>query len=280
MELPGGLVVDQKLCRSFSFKLLTGSLERVIYESGFKLKSLAEQVTLILAQTLDNVAGLTANEELVRSLCSGDRLYMMLQLQSLLDPSPQWLTSLCQHCGEKIQFQFEPATMPVKPAGQHFPEATISLSSGEVTIRVPTGADEESLAKYTDNEQDAMSLVLQRLLISKDHDQNIQALSQDDLELIDHKLDEISPQPGTSVSIECPYCSFQQQINIDHYSWISQSTQYLDEEIHTLALNYHWSETDILALPKMRRKNYLELIQRSQGKYQVDEFNHAFRGEV
>ncbi len=280
MELPGGIIVDQKVCRSFNFKPLTGTLERVISESGFELKSLAEQVTLILVQALDNVAGLTASKELVRSLCSGDRLYLMLQLQALLDPSPQWLTSHCRHCDEKIQFQFEPTSMPVKPAGKDYPDTSILLSSGEVKIRVPSGADEESLASNAQNEQNAMDLLLQLLLSATSHTQNIHTLSQDDLELIDHKLDEMSPQPGTSVSIECPYCSFQQQVNIDHYSWISQSTQDLDEEIHTLAVNYHWSEKDILALPKRRRKHYLELIQRSQGKYQADDFIHASRGEV
>ncbi len=280
MELPGGLIVNKKLCRGFSFKPLTGLNERIIHESGFELKSLAEQVTLILTQTLDRVAGLMVDKELVLSLCSGDRLFLMLQLQANLDPSPQWFTSNCRHCDEKIQFQFEPTTMPVKPAGKNFPQSSVTLSAGNINLRVPCGADEEILAKNSLNEQNAMDILLQRLISSNCHNLNIGSLSHEDLNLIDQLLDEMSPQPGTSVSIKCPYCSFQQQINIDHYAWINQSTQQLDEEIHTLALNYHWSEKDILGLPKHRRQHYLQLIQRNLEIYHADDNIHASQGEV
>lgn len=273
-------MVNQQLCRGYKFKPLTGMLERVICESGFELKNLAEQVTLILSRALDQIAGLPASEELIRSLSHGDRLFLMIQLQAKIDPSPQWLTVNCQHCEEMIQFQIEPQTMPVKPAGNSFPESSVSLSTGNLRIRVPTGADEEKLAHYADSEESALKLLLPELITSTINEESINSLTQDDLELIDKKLDEMSPQPATLVSIECPYCTFQQQVSIDHYNWVSQSTQILDEEIHTLALNYHWSEKDILELSKNRRKHYLQLIQRSQGKIQQDDFIHSSQGNV
>ena len=39
----------------------------------------------------------------------------------------------------------------------------------------------------------------------------------------------------------------------------------LDREVHTLAMQYHWSETDILSLPRERRRRYLRLIDRERG---------------
>jgi len=36
----------------------------------------------------------------------------------------------------------------------------------------------------------------------------------------------------------------------------------LYEEIHVMALHYHWSEAQILALPRNRRQRYLALIAR------------------
>lgn len=273
-------MVNQQLCRGYKFKPLTGMLERVICESCFELKTLAEQVTLILSRALDNIAGLPASDERVRTLSHGDRLFLMIQLQARLDPSPQWLTANCQHCEERIQFQIEPQTMPVKPAGNRFPQTSISLSTGNLKIRVPNGADEEKLAYYADSEQSALKLLLPELISSTIHEDTINSLTRDDLELIDKTLDEMSPQPATSVSIECPYCSFQQQVSIDHFHWVSQSSQQLDEEIHTLALNYHWSEKDILDLSRNRRKHYLQLIQRSNGKFQTDDFMQASQGNV
>ena len=34
------------------------------------------------------------------------------------------------------------------------------------------------------------------------------------------------------------------------------------EEVHILALHYHWSEADILALPSPKRQRYLSLLAR------------------
>jgi len=36
------------------------------------------------------------------------------------------------------------------------------------------------------------------------------------------------------------------------------------EEIHRLAIRYHWSEAEILRLPLPRRTGYLELIDRDE----------------
>ncbi len=38
----------------------------------------------------------------------------------------------------------------------------------------------------------------------------------------------------------------------------------LYEEVHLLALHYHWSEAEILALPRARRMNYADYIRRER----------------
>lgn len=38
------------------------------------------------------------------------------------------------------------------------------------------------------------------------------------------------------------------------------SADLLLTEVHALALHYHWSERDILALPRARRRRYLALL--------------------
>jgi hypothetical protein len=39
----------------------------------------------------------------------------------------------------------------------------------------------------------------------------------------------------------------------------------LFEEVHVLALQYHWPERDILALPRGKRRRYLALLARRFG---------------
>jgi len=38
------------------------------------------------------------------------------------------------------------------------------------------------------------------------------------------------------------------------------------EQVHTLALMYHWSEKDILSLPRKKRQMYVNMLKREQEK--------------
>ena len=278
LELPVFMLLDGQLLRDIKFKAITGILERAISESGLGISSLSEQVTRILVNALDTVAGLPATEKLICALSSGDRQYLMLRLQAIIDPRPQWLTSACQECNEFIQFQLEPGALPVKPAGDQFPHTCVSLSIGDARIRVPTGADEEAIARDAVNDQSAMKLLLNRLISLPSQKADIDSLTCEDQQLIDQLLEKMSPQLSESVSITCPYCEHQQELPIDNYAWIIRESTSLDEEVHTLAFRYHWSEKEILSLGKTRRQHYIQLIEKNLGKYQDVEYNSEVQG--
>lgn len=270
MELPGGLYIDGELRRDFKFKSIDGGLERFVCESGLNLKGLAEQITTILIGTLDTVAGIKANKEVVQSLSSGDRQYLMLQLQILLDPNPKWITSSCSQCEELIQFQYEPSKLPVKNACDSFPKTLSSLSNGDAYIRVPTGFDEEFISKGAVQGK-GIKVLLDRIVVSN-NDNNIPfSCHEKDEELINEIVEKMSPQICDSVQVECPCCGSKQQLPIDHFEWITKSTKSLEEEIHILAFRYHWSESDILSLPKYRRDQYIKLIEKNLGLYQDED---------
>ncbi|MBC8211734.1 MAG: hypothetical protein H8E21_11790 [Gammaproteobacteria bacterium] len=279
MKLPGGLIVDGQLRSDFSFKPVTGALERTIAESGSAHHTLAQQVSAILVCCLDRVAGVTVDAELVRALSSGDRQYLIHQLEALIESAPEWYTSACHYCGELIQFQLQAGSLPVKPAGHGFPQTSLSLSVGKVVIRIPTGRDEENLATLAQNEASALPYLLNQLITrSDDYPFDSATLNAKDFALIDQSLEQMAPQPADSVHVNCPYCSQQQQIKIDSYAWITRKTQALDEEVHTLASSYHWSEQEILGLPRTRRQRYLQLIERNAGRLHGDDFMQAISG--
>ena len=276
MELPGGLLIDGQIRRDFSFKPMTGFIERAIAESGLVASTLPQQVTAILTTSLYKVAGLPINRELVLSLSSGDRLFLILQLEAHITPAAKWLTSTCQHCKELIQFQYKPGSMPVKKAGENFPQTSLTLSLADVRIRVPNGADEEYIAQMGTRASNTLERLLSRLINEPDCSVDIDSLTTNDKELIDNTLELMAVQPGVSVSINCPFCNHQQQILIDNYAWLNAETDNLDEEIHTLACQYHWSENDILNLTRNRRKRYLQLIEKSQPTSQAgNQFQHG-----
>jgi hypothetical protein len=277
MELPGGVLHAGRLLRDYRFQPVTGKLERAIADSGFGLQSLPQQVTRILSVCLAQAAGRAVDEELVRALSAGDRQFLMLQLEALLDPAPRWVTAACQGCDELIQFQITPGSLPVKPAGAGYPQTSLALSVGLVMLRVPCGADEEAIA---DGPEAAPPLerLLSRLLTLDDRPVEPARLSESDLERIDERLDEMSPQPGLTARIDCPYCRLGQEVAIDAYAWIARDGYQLDREVHTLALHYHWSEREILQLPRRRRERYLQLIDQSRGKYRADDLIRGVSG--
>lgn len=269
MELPGGLLVDGQLCCDFSFKPITGSIEREILESNQNVVSLVTHVTNMLNVTLAQLAGMPANKELISSLCSGDRQYLILQLEAIINPASKWLTLNCQACDELIQLELIPGTLPIKPAGQYFPATTTQLSIGEVSLRVPNGADEEALLQQPDNEKQRLKHLLKRLIFQANNKVEIGQLNPDDLDKIDQTLEDMMPQPSTNISTTCPYCNSPQQISLDIFAWMNEKNSDIENDIHQLAIHYHWSEKDILALPKTRRKHYLALIE--QASHQVFE---------
>lgn len=267
VELPGGLFQDGERHRDCSLKPITGRLERDVAESGSGIQSLPEQVTRILTHAVDRIAGQSISKDRVRQLCSGDRQFLMLQLQSALHPGPRWLTRACRGCREAVQFQLKADQIPVKPAGRQFPKAEVLLSIGKVNIRVPNGGDEEAVASSVRDPEFALKTLVGRLVSVGQESVDADALSREDQLQIDRTLDEMSPRAGQMIAITCPYCEQKQDLSIDHYGWITEPGRGLYQEIHTIALHYHWSENDILSLPSRRRKTYIRLIEQSLGMH-------------
>jgi hypothetical protein len=78
------------------------------------------------------------------------------------------------------------------------------------------------------------------------------------------RLAELDPQSDVFVSLDCPACGHQWQAPIDiglvlaHD--IEAAARRLLDDIHDLAGAYHWTEAEILALPRARRRRYLERV--------------------
>jgi hypothetical protein len=277
MELPGGVLQDGRLLRDYRFRPMTGGLERVITDSGLLVSGLPQQVTYILAACLAELAGRAVDETRVRELCSGDRQFLMLQLEARIDPAPRWVTARCGGCGELIQFQITPGSLPVKPAGAGYPETSLELNLGQVRLRIPSGADEEAVAN-TPTSLPPLQHMFTRLVTMNGHAVDPAELSEADLERIDTQLEAMSPQPALSAAIDCPYCGLGQEIAIDAYAWIARDGDQLDREVHTLAMHYHWSEQEILQLPRRRRERYLQLIDQSRGRYRANDLIRGVSG--
>lgn len=268
MNLPGGLIIDSKWVSSYKFAPANGKLELALAESGLDATSLPEQVTQALSAALDSVGTQQVDSSLVRQLTTGDRQFLLFRLWALLNPGFHWMTQSCQSCSEPFQFRLNVHELPVKPAGEDFPQCEVSLLQGDFYLRLPTGSDQEAIALAADVETSRQWL-LERILSPVNNKANIQVseLTEKDRQLIDETMERMSPEMARVIQAECPECGNSNEYPLSPLSFLQDVTAKLFSEIHTIAINYHWPEAEILDMPRQRRKHYLQMINQHRGSY-------------
>ncbi len=276
MDLPGGISIDGKLRRGFHFKPVTGLLELTLSESTLRAYSHPARVTAVLCETLEDLGGESPSSARVRELSVGDRQFLMRRLAVHIDDRLTWLTANCGECEEPFDISFLHSELPVKSASRDYPETVVETSQGSVLVRVPSGSDQEEIAAIQDVDQ-AARILLERLICQPESQELLGAgeLNEADITTIETAAEAMAPEIALNLLAQCPYCATENQIPISPYACMEKPVGDLYREIHTLAAHYHWSEREILALPRHRRHTYLSLIDRSRGMNSTDHFIEA-----
>ena len=270
MRLPGGLWHEGRLHREFAFRPLTGAVELTLAEASLEAPSMPEVVTRTLTSALQHLKHQEATPALIDALSVGDRQFLVQQLAGWLEMDATWMTAVCTRCREPFDFMIRFSELPVKAAGAGYPFAWVATSRGSACWRVPTGADQKAVAVVA-AEQDAVRVLMTRCLVEiSDHDagstaQWVAELRDDDRQQVEASLEAVAPEITTAVQVSCPACSQNSQVTIDPYLCLQHRQEAISADIHTIASTYHWSEAEILALPKKRRRLYLQLIDRARG---------------
>lgn len=259
MQLPGGVVADGALHKSFAFGLINGALELAIAEND--AGPLPYRVTNVLTAALADVGGARPSWQGVHDLCVGDRQFLMAQLAAHLGVDDMWLTASCGDCQAPFDFFLRQSTLPVKPAGPGYPVVDVDTDYGRMRFRVPTGADQTAVSGL-DDERKAISVLVARLA-AEPSTAGIE-FSERDIALVERAVEDAAPEMANAAAVHCPECGASNQVDIDPYSCLDVGRDALFEEIHRLAGGYHWSEADILAMPRQRRRRYLELLARNR----------------
>ena len=267
--LPGGLIQQGSLRCDAVLEPITGLLEQSLHGVMRDFDNTPAQVSAIIGQALRTLGGQTADSNMAAAMCVADRQYLMLRLSQMIDGDQLWLHSDCDQCGARFDVSLLRSALPIQPAGSGFPIVETNIQNYKLRLRIPTGEDQERIAKLEDDE--ALRNVLENCIVDIEPTLNrrefIAGLSNTDIEKIDAALDLVSPSLSTTILCQCPDCRANQTVPLDPYSLFEISTEGLYKEVHTLAYYYHWSEGDILSLPKSRRRRYLRLIDLAQGKY-------------
>jgi hypothetical protein len=85
------------------------------------------------------------------------------------------------------------------------------------------------------------------------------------IEIIDTQLEKFDPLVAFSVAVSCPQCVAEMDFPVDLEALALREMEKIQREllqnVHRLALRYHWNESEILDLTPERRAKYLRLIE-------------------
>jgi hypothetical protein len=261
MRLPGGLLHAGALKRELRLREPDGELELLIAEAPRRARSFHDAVSRVLSAAVEDLDGSALSHAHAHELCVGDRQFLMQRVSVLLGNARQWLEASCPECEKPFEVEVDLETLPVGEAGAGFPFVEVETRIGKLRLRVPSGADQSALEPLGRGEVAEREL-LRRCVVGGELPAR---LALDDIARIDAALEAVSPWIVTELAAQCPECKTECTVPLDPYASLRGSARQILDDVHALASHYHWSEAEILALPRARRRLYLSRIDRARG---------------
>jgi hypothetical protein len=274
--LPGGWWDGVgRLHRDVEFGTLTGRDEEAL--TGAAAAATPEAVTVVLARCLRRLGDLSpVPADVVRQLLVADREWLLLQLRRATfgDRVRGDLVCPWPDCGQRVSVEFSVAEVPVRPAPDPRPWYELSLPDADgdraVRFRLPNGGDVEALAALLpQGEGRALTLLLARCILRigevTDPDPDaVAALPSTERARIETEMERVAPAVDRELDTPCPECgrTFTASFDVHRYLFgeLRTDASRLYREVHHLAYYYHWSENEIMAMPRSRRQTYLGVL--------------------
>ncbi|MCY1033728.1 hypothetical protein OV207_19915 [Corallococcus sp. BB11-1] len=278
--LPHGLFDEDGRChRLAELRPLTGREEWALADAGNHPDPRA--VSALLAACLGRLGDFpSVDAPLAAALTRGDRHHLALHLRARLYGDRLTLVARCPSpgCGAMADVDVRlSALAPERPDAA--PEVLrVALPEGPAEVREPTGEDDAVLARAEGSREERSALLWSRLVevagqpLSPEGWRALPARSRHAVALA---LADGTTAPDLGLVARCPRCEAWLELELEPFALLARELRggaaRLETEVHVLAFHYHWSETDILALPRARRWRYLELLRRElDGRPLVD----------
>jgi hypothetical protein len=270
--LPGGLAdATGTVQREVELRGLTGREEELLADwalgaAGGGPGSGAAAATAVLACCVARIGAVEkVDEAVVRRLLVGDRQFLMLKLREATFGERVQGSVRCPWpgCGERVAVSFALGDVPVTEAADPGPSYSVELEDdgGTVAFRLPTGEDQEAVAPLldADGETAALTALLERCVHGDAADLSPRARA-----AVEAAMAEVAPRVDLTLEITCAECGrgFDAPLDLQDFFFgeLRASAPLLHREVHQLAINYHWSEREIMEMPRERRARYLAVL--------------------
>lgn len=195
----------------------------------------------------------------IRDLSIGDRTRLLLALRKNCMGDVLDCVLTCTNCQTDVSFEV-PITMLLHGhRGKGKKEMDVDASTCRLRIRPLRGRDlEEAL-----EEGASIEGLAKRCITSSDPPFN-EPLTPETLNKLSEVLRLLDPLADVLLDMECPSCGERITLPFDVERIIYEELRYmypqLEQEVHWLALYYHWELGTILSLPIQQRRRFVELI--------------------
>lgn len=283
-ELPGGLIDEVgDLHREAELAPLTGREEELL--AGLEHEAPAVLVTRVLARCVLRVGSIRPlTEDMARRLLVADRQYLLLKLREISYGARVSGTLGCPwpSCGAKVDIDFDLRDIPVRRSDRPAARYRIALSPAAapsdergvqqtaIIFRLPNGGDQEALAPLlAANPARALTHLLELCIEGSEPgwDDTLslaQRLNSKARQEIERAMDAEAPGLDLDMHLACPECAraFTAPFDLEDFFFgelrISQDLLY--RQVHYLAYHYHWSEREILRMPRDKRLAYIGIL--------------------
>lgn len=277
--LPIGIVDEQGMVhRHALIRPLSGIEEAMLARPNIPG---TQQVNQLLAQCVQRIGNITAiDENVTAALTLVDRHYLLIRLRMLTFGDLVQATLQCPHCQARVDVDFALSDIPMpERQGEPVVQATVALQSLpsaaphdalEIRFRLPNGDDQACLADLVlDNEVEASQRLMSRCLLqvgelTDPSFEDIRGLPAGVRSIIEQAMAQNAQLLDLDMDVHCPECkqSFVAPFDIQDFflNEISINRGSLVKEVHYLAYHYHWSEREIMTMPRHKRRMYIGVL--------------------
>lgn len=271
VRLAFGLEKDGIRHRLAHLRELTGNEELLMAELADHLTPAACTTTLLAAMTERIGSVRSPSYDQCAALPVGDRERLLLAICTMVAGSQIDLVADCPSCAAELEISLPLREMLDSENAGSEADRTILISESEgdwrVEMRLPNGADQERCAAtaLTDPSRAARDLVVGCVLRLIDPEGKPVAVT--DLptafeSILSAEFEQADEMADLSATMTCPDCGAAFDAAVDGLGTLraalGQSHGILGD-VYRMARRYHWSEREILTLPRTRRKRYLAL---------------------
>lgn len=255
-----------------------GECDEALGEALSALSLPIQRATLLLSRCVAQLGQAEkVDKDQVRDLSMGDREALLLHIRRLTFGDRMPCVLRCAACDAPMDLDLNVSNLlvPTEDAAQQHYEEMFSCDGARfrVSFHVPTGADvEEAIQSGSGRVDNAGLELLARCIESVEREDGTEEFTaiQDHewpsqlVEQLSRRLAEVDAQAEIQLQLTCPACKCEFSSFFDVTGYMVRELEarerQLYQDVHQLALAYHWSENEILHMSSRKRKLYLELL--------------------